>query len=432
MISVLNRLPQLNGNSMKHLAILSFLLLHFVCFSQTSDEDNGLSDSLAQQVKKENPYRYLDSLNYSRKAIYNIAFILPIKKNSIVKAEGRERPAVMSSESREALGFWEGVNVAFPQIAKMNAKFNIHIWDNERSDSSTQMIIDELAKKKFDAVVAPFHSSQAIIVSKYCREKRIPMFLAQNSSDVPAKDNPYVFKFHAPKNRVYYDYYLKIIRDGSKRNTDVFYVYDGINKAERKVANYLKYMSEKDGSKRLKLLEYNSDMNFRAYLDTTRDAVYMVGYHETSMVNEILGKLIKLKPHNISVFGHSYWAINNKISRTLLDSLDARVYTDSYLENNPSILSKVKSDYVSLTKDRAVTDVFLGYDVAMYITTVLNNYGVKFPLSIQDYQYKGAYINVNMKPIYDVNNELLFFENDLNNLLRATNDGWVKEFESKE
>ena len=79
-----------------------------------------------------------------------------------------------------------------------------------------------------------------------------------------------------------------------------------------------------------------------------------------------------------------------------------------------------------------MTDVFLGYDVAMYITTVLNNYGVKFPLSIQDYQYKGAYINVNMKPIYDVNNELLFFENDLNNLLRATNDGWVKEFESKE
>ncbi|MFN9321262.1 MAG: hypothetical protein ACK58Q_11825, partial [Chitinophagales bacterium] len=206
----------------------------------------------------------------------------------------------------------------------------------------------------------------------------------------------------------------------------------GINKAERKVANYLKFMSEKDGSKRLKLLEYNSDLSFKSYLDTTRDAVYMVGYHETAIVNEILGKLVKLKPHNVTVFGHSYWVINNKINKSFLDTLDANVYTVAFLENNPYLLIKFKSDYASLTRDRAVTDVFLGYDVAMYVTTVLNNYGVKFPLSVQDYQYKGAYINVNMRPIYDASNGLLFFENDLKNLLRATNNGWVKEFEPTE
>ncbi len=113
----------------------------------------------------------------------------------------------MSMESREALGFWEGVHIAFQQVSKMNAKFNIHIWDNERNDSNTKNIINELSKMKMDAVIAPFHSSQALIVSKYCKEKRIPMFLAQNSSDLPTKDNPYSFKFHQPKNRVYYDYY---------------------------------------------------------------------------------------------------------------------------------------------------------------------------------------------------------------------------------
>ena len=60
--------------------------------------------------------------------------------------------------------------------------------------------------------------------------------------------------------------------------------------------------------------------------------------------------------------------------------------------------------------------------------SVLNNYGVKFPLSIKDFSYRGAYINVKMRPIYDSNSGLLFFENDLKNLLRATNNGWVKEF----
>jgi hypothetical protein len=433
MILVLNLQLPLNGNKMKYIFILFFSVLHLFSFSQiVEDENSPALENTVNQVQRNNPYKHLDSLNYSRKAIYNIAFILPIRKNSIVKSDGKDKPASMSSESREALGFWEGVNVAFPQIAKMNAKFNIHIWDNDRSDSSTQAILQELSKKKFDAIIAPFHSSQAILVSKYCLDKKIPMFLAQNTSDLPAKDNPYVFKFHAPKNRVFYDYYVKIILDKYKRNTDIFYVYDGINKAERKVANYLKFMSEKDGSKRLKLLEYNSDLHFKSYLDTTRDAVYMIGYHETAIVNEILGKLVKLKPHNVTVFGHSYWAINNKINKSLLDTLDAKVYTDAFLENNPNLLSKVKSDYASLTKDRAVTDVFLGYDVAMYVTSILNNYGVKFPLSVQDYQYKGAYINVNMRPIYDASNGLLFFENDLKNLLRATNNGWVKEFETTE
>jgi hypothetical protein len=419
---------------MRKILALLFVLSFGIIHSQIVEDDNTpiSVSTTTNSEKKADPYQHLDSLSYSRKAIYNIAFILPIKKNSIVKSDGKEKAAVMSSDSREALGFWEGVNVAFPQIAKMNAKFNIHIWDNERNDSSTLNIIDELSKKKFDAVVAPFHSSQAIIVSKYCKEKKIPMFLAQNSSDLPAKDNPYAFKFHAPKNRVYYDYYVKVILDKYKRNTDVFYVYDGMNKAERKVANYLKFMSEKDGSRRLKLLEYSPEIDFKTYLDTTRDAIYMIGYYETALVNEILGKLAKLKPHNVTVFGHNYWPLNSKINKTLLDTLDARVYSDSYLEANPGLLTKVKSEYTSLTKDRAVTDVFLGYDVAMYITNLLNNYGVKFPHSIQDFNYKGSFINIKMRRIYDANNNLLFFENDLKHLLRATSNGWIKEFETLE
>lgn len=378
--------------------------------------------------KPTNPYAHLDSLNYSRKAIYNIVFILPINKGSIRKGDGKEKPAVMSMSSREALGFWEGVNIAFGNIKNMNAKFNIHIWDNEQNDSVTQTILNEMRTMKWDAVVAPFHTSQALLVSKFCKEKKIPMFLAQNPSDIPAKDNPYVFKFHIPKNRLYYEYYVKIILDNSYRNTDVFFVYDGLNKADRKVANYLKYMSEKDGSKRLKLIEYSDDINLKNYFDSTRNATYLIGYYETDKVNDILAKVAKLKPYNVSVFGHNYWPNNAKLNKSLLDSLDARVYTDLYLQNNPSLLSDVKSKYTAMTKDRAITDVFLGYDVAMYVATVLNNYGVKFPLSIQEYKHYGSIMNINIRPIYDNNSNLLFFENDAKTLLRATDDGWIKEF----
>ena len=255
------------------------------------------------------------------------------------------------------------------------------------------------------------------------------MFLAQNSSDVPAKNNPFVFKFHIPKNRMYYDYYVKLILDPNERNSDIFFVYDGLNKYERRVANYLKYMSEKDGSKRLKMLDYSPDLNIGSYLDTTRNSIYLVSFYKTKKVNEILKKIEKLSNYNVKVFGHNYWVSNPRIEKNLLDTLGARVYTDFYMDNNPTLFNLIKTEYTKLTKDRAVTDVFLGYDVAMYVTTLLNDYGVKFPLSIDKFRYFGAATNVHMKPLYNGKGKLLFFENQSKTLLRATKEGWVKELE---
>jgi hypothetical protein len=423
MISAPNRLLLLSGSKMKFFSSIFFLFFTFSIFAQ--EEDDDAKNELSQIV---NPYKYMDSLNYSRKALYNVMFILPISADKISLGDGKERPTIMSQETREALGFWEGVNLAFGKIKKMNAKFNLHIWDNEKNDTTTLTIIKELDAQKIDAVVAPFHTKQALMISEYCKKRRIPTFLAQNPSDLPAKDNPYAFKFHNPKQRLFYDYYLKIVTNINERNTDVFFVYDGLNKAERKVANYIKYMAEKDGSKRLKLLDYNSDLIIKNYFDTTRDAIFMISYYNTNTVNEIIGKLTSLNSDKIKIFGHNLWSTNTRLDMATLEKLNARVYSDFYYGNNKALLNTIKSDYNNLTKDNITSDVFLGYDVASYITEVLDRYGVKFPLSVENYKYNGIVTNVNMRPNFDnKNSRLLFFENASKFLLRATKDGWVIE-----
>lgn len=423
MISAPNHQLLLNGNKMKFLFIVFILFATCSLSAQDTNEDEDNSGF----VQIENPYKFMDSLNYSRKALYNIMFILPISANRIALGDGKEKPTTMTQETREALGFWEGVNIAFSKIKKMNAKFNLHIWDNEKSDSTTASIIKELENKKIDAVIAPFHTKQALMVSEFCKKRHIPTFLAQNPSDVPAKGNPYAFKFHIPKNRLFYEYYLRIVTNANEQNTDVFFVYDGLNKAERKVANYVKYMAEKDGSNRLKLLDYNSELNIKNYYDTTRDAVFMVSYYQTATVNEILGKLSGLNTSRIKVIGHNLWATNPKLDMALLEKLNTKVYSDFYYGNNRALLNDIKGAYNALTKDNVTSDVFLGYDVASYITEVLDKYGVKFPLSIENYKYNGVVTNVNMRPNFDKNNRLLFFENTSKFLLRATKDGWMIE-----
>jgi hypothetical protein len=426
MTSAPNRLLPLSGNKLKF--IISLILLFFSVSLSAQDKPDEDEDVKVEAAVIVNPYKYLDSLTYSRKPLYNVMFILPIGVNRINLGDGKEIPTSMPQETREALGFWEGVNIAFGKIKRMNAKFNFHIWDNQKNDSATMDILQELETKKIDAVVAPFHTKQALMVSEYCKKRKIPTFLAQNPSDVPAKDNPYAFKFHNPKQRLFYDYYLKIVTNSSERNTDVFFVYDGLNKSERKVANYIKYMSEKDGSKRLKLLDYNSDLVLKNYYDTTRNAIFMISYYNTAKVNEIIGKLSDLNSDRIKIFGHNLWSTNTKMDMALLEKFQAKVYTDFYYGNNRALLNDVKGAYNNMTKDNITSDVFLGYDVASYIAEVLDRFGVKFPLSCENYKYNGVVTNVNMRPNFDnKNSRLLFFENSTKLLLRATKDGWVVE-----
>lgn len=207
MISVLNLLPLLNGNRVRYSLFSLFLLFSLNTTSQVVIEDEDDKEDINATGSQEvvNPYVHLDKLDSKPKEIYNIAFILPINAGKISPGDGKNKSASMPGETREVLGFWEGVNIAFAKIKKMQTKFKYHIWDNLKEDSATSSVLVGLKDYNIDAIIAPFHTRQAMQVSEYSKSNKIPMFLAQNPSDIPAKNNPYSFKFHVPKNRLFYD-----------------------------------------------------------------------------------------------------------------------------------------------------------------------------------------------------------------------------------
>jgi hypothetical protein len=154
---------------MKNWVLYFLLMLTIPAVAQDDDDDdNGAGEVIA------NPYAFLDELKQDRKKVYNIIYILPI------------RDIKTNAIQRDALAYWEGVNVAMTKIKKLNAKFKIHVWDNQKSDSVTKSILNQLENMYVDAIVAPFHTKQALIVAEYCKNNRIPMFLPQNPSDIIA------------------------------------------------------------------------------------------------------------------------------------------------------------------------------------------------------------------------------------------------------
>lgn len=424
MTSALNRQRLLNGNNLKSILFACVFIICSTAFSQDHKSDDDDDSKAVNSTFLENPYTHLDKISNASKSIYNVAFILPINTAKILPGDGKDRFATMPSETRDVLGFWEGVNIAFGKIKRMNTKYVYHIWDNERDDSSTLQILEKLKKYNIDVVVAPFHTKQALLVSNYCKENKIPMILAQNPSDVPAKDNPYAFKLQIPKSRLFYDYYKKITTDISYNNAIIYFVYDATSKTERRTANYMKYMAERDGTNRLRTIEYNGETSFRMLLDTNVNNVVMISHYKSNEVNEILDKLIAVGSRRIFVFGNNLWSSNPKISLEKLEKFNTRIYTDVFLQNNPSLISEIKERYKSMTNDQVVNDVFVGYDVGMYIAHLMDKFSVKFPLSADGYKYYGAVSNIHIKPSYNPNGKILFFENTSKFLLQATKNGW--------
>lgn len=419
--------PQpLNGNRFLIL-VLSSILFSVSTFAQINDDDDDVSTS---EQKIQNPYQFLDSISSSTKSVYNIAFVLPIIKNNIKVGDGKNTQTSMPYDTREALGFWEGVTLAMGKIKNLNSKFNIHIWDNSKDDSTTISIVQQFKNNKIDAVIAPFHTKQAVIVSEYCKKNKIPMFLVQNPSDVPAKNNPFAFKFHIPKNRIFYEYYQKITSDISETNTKIYFVYDATQKSERKVFNYLKFMAEKDGTNRLIPLEYKTEntqgYDFKNKIDSTYKSIFIISYHQDNIINEISSILKDLNNPNINLFVQSSVTKNYKVNKANLESLNTFAYSDFLVAKGNENQDYVKKMYFNKTKDNIVSDVFLGYDVANYITELFDRYGVKFPLSIDKYKHIGIASNFLFRPQFDSKGNILFFENMSKFMLRATQDGWYK------
>jgi ABC-type branched-subunit amino acid transport system substrate-binding protein len=409
MISAQNLQLLLSGSKVKFFFTLLILLSANILIAQDDDDD----DEVVTELSKEHPFKHLQSLEKDKKETYHIAFILPIRKKD-------------GSVNKDALSFWEGVQVALPRIKKLNSKFKIHIWDNYNSDSITKSIIqNDLMNLPIDVVVAPFYTKEAFIVSQFCKNNRIPMFLPLNPSDAVAKNNPYVFKLSTSKNRMFFDIYKEIVSSPEEKNTKLFYLYDSSSKNERRMAHYLNYAQKKDGSNRLTIIPSSQSSEIIPKMSSTNTNVLLVSQYKDVQVNEILNAL-KEEDKVIKIYGNASWVRNPRILLENVSSFNTMVHSEFYLRKNAPEFEEVKKQYYELCSDNVNSEVFQGYDLINYITQVIEMYGKKFPLNVEKYSYKGLSTNIEMKPLYDDEDRILFYENVYKDILKAYPEGWYR------
>lgn len=407
---------------MKNISV--FLVLIFL--GVVSNAQIGIDDSTSLSNGNYNQNDSVERVTIRTKAVYNIAYILPIQQHKIKLGDGKKVATFLPYRVKEVLGFWEGAVIALNESKNYDSihKFNLHIWDNYKNDSVTAEILKQIDNYEIDAVISPFYTKRAIMVSNYCKSKGIPFFLAQNPSDVPVKNNSNSFKFHVPLNRTFYKYYNKINNDISYKNSNNVLIYDMNSKSQRRLKNYINYKSKKDSTNNIFSVPYYENMNIAEIIDSTKKNVLFVSMYKTEAVNEMLSNLTAYGNYDIEILGHNLWLNNNKIK---FDSNHTYVvYSDFFIDNNIAKVESIKEQYLKLTGDNITFQSFQGYDVTKYIIEIFNRFGLDFPKYMDTYKYYGAVSNIHMKPIYKSNGNLVFYENTSRMLLKRYGKEWLK------
>ncbi|MCU0328463.1 MAG: hypothetical protein MUE53_05685 [Chitinophagales bacterium] len=421
----------MNINLMSLFKIFFLLWISFTSSSLLSqDQDNnleiedGIRDNL-EQFGTEIFAHQLDSMFLGKpnlkKESYNIVYILPIKASQF-------NGATLSYNKRESLAFWEGVAMSQKYINYTNSRFRIHIWDNEQNDSITTNIVNSLDLLDIDAVVMPFHTKQASIVAQYCKKKQIPVFMALNASDEIAKITPLYFKFAMAKPRYFMQYYNDLKRDEIYKYSYTLFLNNADTKADQMTLKNLKYYLNQDSTSGLSTFQpitYNFNSSIKSHLKADNVNMLIISKSNEKNLNYLFSSLKNDSSLSVSLRGTNNW-LYYKSLLPLMSKYNAVVYSDYFLDRNDPRVEAISQEYIKITKDNVIPNVYKGFDVNLYICNLLEKYGKAFPLYIHEYEFKGLTNSIQMKPVYAPNGSIKLFENVKLNKIKAFSNGWEK------
>lgn len=115
-----------------------------------------------------------------------IAFLLPLMAE-VAKRE----PAI-----DRFVEFYEGALLAIRDAQKEGRKFEIYVYDTEKSVAKIQRILRQPEMLNMDAVVGPAYPSQVSAVSQFAYENHVPVLVPFTSKVSDIDRNPYLLQFN--------------------------------------------------------------------------------------------------------------------------------------------------------------------------------------------------------------------------------------------
>lgn len=343
-----------------------------------------------------------DALAIIKKDKYNIALFLPLmltKNQSYLDkplrvAEVKE----MYPTTKIAAGFYHGFLLAADSLTQAGLNVEIYIYDTKKDTNEVNKYLNEKEFNEMDLVVGAFYPKTIEVVSKFCKENKLPLVIPFKSNTKVLYQNPYVYKATSSNITLmngmmdfilenYSGYNVSIIKP--TMSSDMVLYEQARERFNTGVVSYTNAFN----SKIIELTLGNAngrDINVKLRTDTVNIVVVpSINLKFISGVFTRLNNVLNLNPYakemKIIVFGLEDW--NNYDDLDLKHRMRLHQHYASYRYLDYNLPKSTKMILSFRNKYGTDPDIYgvQGFDVGYYFLSAMYMYGENFNNYIENY-----------------------------------------------
>lgn len=420
-------------NRFFRLSILLLFLIVSACKSSryaNSFNDNlpGNNDSVNgnfEKIIKDTVSNSSNNVNFlPKRNTYNIGLFLPFVIDRSRLASDFPESYISGYHPFVILEFYEGILTALDTLKKQNLDINLHVYDTEKDTQTVQNILNGSEFSNVDVIIGPITKECSDIIARFSEKKNVYWF----SPLATVKPGIFPDKKHFSflTNEMYLanqtvDHILTTFK-----RPNIIIIHKNTEE-EKIIADRYKelFSNHSQSTPHHKVLSISTDFYLSGLdnkLSVTDTNIIIVPSEDEIFVSALLRRLnqFALKTSNkefvpgksIILFGKKSWLDWEAISMEYLHNLRFHFITDYWIDSDSDFAERFQSLFKAKYGSDVSDYVYKGYDLMMYIGSLLKNYDVKWAVSsINDYNVPDNKLNFHFHSIENESNGKTYFEN---------------------
>lgn len=318
----------------------------------------------------------------------NVALALPFQFTKVTET------SVMEKNTKKFVEFYQGMLLAIDSLKKKGISSNLHIYDSGKSATDANKLFENEEIKKMDFIIGPAYPSQIKAFSEFASKNNIKLVIPFSSRSEETMTNPNIFQPNTPQSQHNYLTAKAIINTFKLENIVLVNFKEPAYNNLQQLSDTLKAMMKAAGRIYTEVT-YSNIESVRSGLSAKNENAVITLTTNQVALNKILPVINMMgEKHKIKIVGFPEWQTYQSITKDMFQLetyMPSTFYTNFQDEHVRNYLRKYRALYRSEPDNSQSNQTqygMLGYDLTMYFSEAMVNFGRDFEENIDKVPYK--------------------------------------------
>ncbi len=436
MISVLNRLQQLNGSKLLCVALLLALVgcgtQKKVATKQTrvsttprANQGNNKANSKVEEVKwtivdpeEVIPIGAPEVVKTKKLGTYSVSLLVPFSGDKAQSAELTSK----SAPAYKFISYYAGAKMA-AEDSRIGSTVDVNVFDS--SSGNLGSITDNPTLRSSDVIVGPYDTGELKEVAEFAKANKITHISPWKSSKSIASNNAY----HLQTKPSLTQHYQKMVEDAVKSfPSSELIVIGNSSSSDKKRMDYLAKIAGSLGRNDVTQFVVNEDSllvgdtAFDSIFVQDKTNVFLLPNWSSNDESFIYGCVRKLRVEKgeakVIVYGMPKMMDTEKITYDFYNNLNIHIIRSEFVDKTSANYRTLRTRFFNEYNAFPTEDLYEGYDMMSFVLNNLENHGKNFQMKVGrdsnrylQTSYDIAGVPISSAELADKPSNIKYFEN---------------------